>query len=185
MNAGKTTTLLQSNYNYLERGMSTLLFAPRIDNRYGIGKITSRIGLEANSEVFDMETDLFTQVKEKHHHQPIHCVLIDEAQFLTAQQVDELYLISKIYDISVLCYGLRTDFRTNGFEGSTRLLEIADDIEELKTICACGKKATFNIRKMNGMPMFDGEQILIDGTDKIEYEAVCGKCLIKQKGRVR
>ena len=111
-----------------------------------------------------------------------NAIIVDESQFLRAQQVDELYLISKIYDISVLCYGLRTDFRTNGFEGSIRLLEIADDIEELKTICTCGKKATFNIRKMNGIPIFDGEQVLIDGTDKTEYESVCGNCLIKQKG---
>lgn len=181
MNAGKSTALLQVKHNYEERGMSTLLLKPAIDTK-GANKVVSRIGINASVDILLDKTDV---IMAKIPLQKPNAIIVDEAQFLTSQQVDELYLISKIYDISVLCYGLRTDFRTNGFEGSTRLLEIADDIEELKTICACGKKATFNIRKMNGIPIFDGEQVLIDGTDKIEYEAVCGKCLIKQKGRMR
>lgn len=174
MNAGKTTTLLQSNYNYLERGMSTLLFAPRIDNRYGIGKITSRIGLEANSEVFDMETDLFTQVKEKHHHQPIHCVLIDEAQFLTKKQVEQLTNIVDYLDIPVLAYGLRTDFLGNPFEGSQYLMAWAESLSEIKTICHCGRKATHVLRiDERGNAVTAGDQIAIGGNDL--YVSVCRK----------
>lgn len=181
MGGGKTAALLQVKYNYEQKNMKALLVKPAIDTK-GANTVVSRIGISSPVDILlkSDETLMSRMLPEKPN-----AIIVDEAQFLTAQQVDELYLISKIYDISVLCYGLRTDFRTNGFEGSTRLLEIADDIEELKTICACGKKATFNMRKMNGIPMFEGEQVLIDGTDKIEYEAVCGKCLIRQKGRVR
>ena len=111
-------------------------------------------------------------------------IIVDEAQFLTPAQVDELYFLAKFYDVPVLCYGLRCDFRMEGFEGSTRLLQIADDIEELKTICQCGAKATQNLRLINGEPVFEGEQIEIDDHTKVEYDGVCGKCYLKLRMKI-
>ena len=111
-------------------------------------------------------------------------IIVDEAQFLQDEQVDELYLITKAFDVPVLCYGLRCDFRMEGFEGSTRLLQVADDIEELKTICQCGAKATQNLRLINGEPVFEGEQVEIDNHTKVEYEGVCGKCYLKFRRRI-
>lgn len=174
MNAGKTTTLLQSNYNYLERGMSTLLFTPKIDNRYAVGKITSRIGLEAEAEIFDPETNLFAHVDQKRHHQPINCVLIDEAQFLTKKQVEQLTDIVDYLDIPVLAYGLRTDFLGNPFEGSQYLMAWAESLSEIKTICHCGRKATHVLRvDEQGNAVTSGDQIAIGGNDL--YLSVCRK----------
>jgi thymidine kinase len=174
MNAGKTTTLLQSNYNYLERGMSTLLFTPKIDNRYSIGKITSRIGLEADAEIFDAETNLFTQVEKKCSTQTIHCVLIDEAQFLTKKQVAQLTDIVDYLDIPVLAYGLRTDFLGNPFEGSQYLMAWSESLSEIKTICHCGRKATQVLRvDEKGNAVTAGDQIAIGGNDL--YLSVCRK----------
>lgn len=146
MNAGKSTTLLQSAYNYQERGMRCALFAPRIDGRYGEGKITSRIGLQAAAHVFERDADLFVMVRDDAAREPLHCVLVDEAQFLTKAQVLQLCLVADELDIPVLCYGLRTDFRGEPFEGSQYLLAWADRLEEVKTICRTGRKATFNAR---------------------------------------
>lgn len=172
MNAGKTTTLLQSNYNYLERGMSTLLFTPKIDNRYGIGKITSRIGLEAEAEIFDNNTDLFTQIEQRRAQQPINCVLVDEAQFLTKKQVEQLTDIVDDLDIPVLAYGLRTDFLGNPFEGSQYLMAWAESLSEIKTICHCGRKATHVLRvDEQGNAVISGDQIAIGGNDL--YVSVC------------
>jgi thymidine kinase len=172
MNAGKTTTLLQSNYNYLERGMSTVLFTPKIDNRYEAGKITSRIGLEASAETFDAETDLFKQVKSAQ--KSIHCVLVDEAQFLTKLQVEQLTDIVDVLDIPVLAYGLRTDFLGNPFEGSQYLMAWAESLSEIKTICHCGRKATQVLRvDENGKASVSGDQIAIGGNNL--YVSVCRK----------
>ena len=177
MNCGKTSLLLQVIYNYEERNMRVLLIKPSLDTK-GNKKVVSRTGLER-------EVDLLLKPKGKIKGSielsGIDAILVDEAQFLSTEQVNELYIITKQYDIPVLCYGLRTDFQTIGFSGSTRLLEIADDIEELKTICRCGKKATHNLRKINSKPTFNGEQIVIDGTDSVEYESVCGECYLKIK----
>ncbi len=174
MNAGKTTTLLQSNYNYLERGMSTLLFTPQIDDRYGVGKITSRIGLEADAEAFNVDTNLFTQVEQKRHTQLINCVLIDEAQFLTKKQVEQLTDIVDYLDIPVLAYGLRTDFLGNPFEGSQYLMAWAESLSEIKTICHCGRKATHVLRiDEKGNAVTSGDQIAIGGNDL--YISVCRK----------
>lgn len=181
MGGGKTASLLQVRYNYERRGMTVLLIKPAIDTK-GANTVVSRIGISAPVDILlDKSDTIMERMKPK---KP-DAIIVDEAQFLIAKQVDELYTMSKLYDVPVLCYGLRTDFKTNGFEGSTRLLEIADDIEELKTICACGKKATFNMRKINGEPVFEGEQIVIDDSDTVEYEAICGECLVRQKGRLR
>ncbi|MCA9532617.1 MAG: thymidine kinase [Myxococcales bacterium] len=160
MNAGKSTTLLQSAYNYQERGMRCLLFAPRIDGRYGEGKITSRIGLQSDARIFERDEDLFVVVRADAAREPLHCVLVDEAQFLTKRQVLQLCLVADELSIPVLCYGLRTDFRGEPFEGSQYLLAWADRLEEIKTICRTGRKATFNARlEADGARVVEGAQI--------------------------
>lgn len=174
MNAGKTTLLLQSNYNYQERGMSTLLFTPEMDIRFGEKKIASRIGLEAEANTFDTQTDLFLTVKNFIQHEKIHCVLLDEAQFLTQAQVFQLTEIVDLLDIPVLTYGLRSDFQGNPFEGSKYLLTWAESLSEIKTICHCGKKATMTLRiNPNGEAISEGEQIGIGGNES--YVSVCRK----------
>lgn len=174
MNAGKTTTLLQSNYNYIERGMSTVLFSPKIDDRYGEGKITSRIGLEAASEMFDAQTNLFKQIEEMRRYKEINCVLVDEAQFLNKKQVEQLTDIVDKLDIPVLTYGLRTDFLGNPFEGSQYLMAWAESLTEIKTICHCSRKATHVLRiDEKGNVITSGDQIAIGGNDR--YVSVCRK----------
>jgi thymidine kinase len=174
MNAGKSTTLLQSSYNYHERGMETLLLSPLIDNRFGEGKIASRIGLEANAINFAANINLYTLVKQRLQ-EPKHnvkCVLIDEAQFLTKDQVWQLTQIVDEYHIPVLAYGLRSDFMGEPFEGSQYLLAWAEDLVEIKTICHCGRKATMNMRiDEQGRAVSSGAQIEIGGNDR--YVAVC------------
>jgi thymidine kinase len=175
MNAGKSTILLQSSYNYNERGMDTLLFIPALDTRFGKSKVASRIGLEAHAFAFDKNYDLYKHAKEEIAKNPnIKCVLIDEAQFLTKKQVHELAEIADDLDIPVLAYGLRTDFMGEPFEGSKYLLAIADLLIEIKTICHCGKKATMNIRMdEKGKALRAGEQVQIGGNEC--YIAVCRK----------
>lgn len=177
MNCGKTSALLQVAHNYEEKGMTVLLVKPSIDTK-AEDKVSSRIGLERKVDILLDSTDV---IIDKMDIEKRHVIIVDEAQFLTEKQVDELYYITKIYDVPVLCYGLRADFKMQGFDGSTRLLQIADDIEEMKTICNCGSKATQNIRKINGKVVFNGEQVIIDNSDKVEYESVCGKCYLKLK----
>ena len=160
MNAGKSTTLLQSDYNYRERGMRTLLFTPKLDDRFGEGRITSRIGLQAIATIFDTEHDLFTHVRDAHTESAVDCVLIDEAQFLTKKQVLQLTLVCDHLDIPVLAYGLRTDFRGEPFEGSKYLLAWAEDLCEIKTVCRSGKKATMNARlDESGQQVLEGAQV--------------------------
>lgn len=177
MNCGKTSALLQVAHNYEEKGMNVVLVKPKLDTKAEY-KVSSRIGLERKVDVLLDSTDA---LMDKMSAEKPHAIIVDEAQFLTEKQVDELYYITKIYDVPVLCYGLRADFKMQGFEGSTRLLQISDDIEEMKTICKCGSKATQNIRKINGQVVFNGEQVVIDNSDKVEYESVCGKCYFKLK----
>ena len=175
MNAGKSTTLLQASYNYHERGMNTLLYAPEIDNRFGVGKITTRIGLQSDAIAVDKAFDIFASVK-KHlaDNIPVHCVLIDEAQFLTKAQIQQLTYITDFLSIPVLAYGIRSDFQGELFEGSAYLLAWADNIIELKTICHCGKKAIMNKRlDKNGNAITEGAQIDIGGNEK--YIATCRK----------
>jgi len=175
MNAGKTTTLLQSAYNYNERGMDALLFTAAIDDRYTVGMITSRIGLEAEATIFDAGFDFFAFAAAAIEKNPnIRCLLIDEAQFLNKQQVDQLVKITVELNRPVLAYGLRSDFVGEPFEGSKYLLAWAEDIVEIKTICHCGKKATMNMRvDETGHAVREGEQIEIGGNDR--YIAVCSK----------
>jgi thymidine kinase len=172
MNAGKSTALLQSSYNYRERGMNTLILAPELDNRYGIGKVTSRIGLEAEATTFRPEHDLLEIVNKRLADAPLHCVLIDEAQFLTKDQVFQLGEVSDELNIPVLAYGLRTDFQGEPFEGSKYLLAWADNLKELKAICHCGSKATMVVRTdAAGNSIREGSQIEIGGNDK--YVSMC------------
>lgn len=172
MNAGKSTVLLQSNYNYNERGMRTLVFSPNVDDRFGKGKVTSRIGLEAGAQGLSAEDDLFRLVSEKHDESKVSCVLVDEAQFLSAAQVDQLTDVCDRLGIPVLVYGLRTDFQGNLFPGSARLLAVADNLQEIKTICHCGHKATMVLRiGSDGKPVSEGAQIEIGGDER--YVSVC------------
>lgn len=160
MNAGKSATLLQSAHNYRERGMHTLLFTPKLDDRYGQGKITSRIGLQADATIFDREYDLFVEIRNQHMQQKVSCVLIDEAQFLSKKQVLQLTLVCDHLRIPVLAYGLRTDFRGEPFEGSQYLLAWAEELIELKTVCHTGKKATMNARlDADGNRVNEGAQV--------------------------
>ncbi|AUI65799.1 MULTISPECIES: thymidine kinase [Glaesserella] len=172
MNAGKSTTLLQSSYNYQERGMNTLVYTAAIDDRYGVGKVSSRIGISQDARLFNAESDLFDEIFQHIANEKLHCILIDEAQFLTKKQVYQLTEVVDKLKIPVLCYGLRTDFQAELFEGSRYLLAWADQLEELKTICYCGRKAGFVIRmNENGEAVKDGDQIQIGGNDS--YLSVC------------
>ncbi len=172
MNAGKSTVLLQSSYNYHERGMRTLLFVPAIDTRAGLGRIKSRIGLEADALPLPADENIFEHVKAAHAAQPVACVLVDEAQFLTRAQVEQLTDITDTLHIPVLCYGLRTDFQAQLFPGSAALLALADNLTELKTICHCGRKATMNLRVgPDGRGVKEGAQVEIGGNDR--YVAMC------------
>ncbi|WP_210356777.1 thymidine kinase [Sphingomonas beigongshangi] len=172
MNAGKSTTLLQADFNYRERGMHTMLFTAAIDDRFARGTITSRIGLEAPATPFDTATDLAACVADRHAQEPLACVLVDEAQFLSAMQVDQLARICDVMNIPVLAYGLRTDFRGALFEGSARLLALADALIEIKSVCTCGRKATMNLRvDADGRAIAEGQQTEIGGNDR--YIALC------------
>ncbi len=171
MNAGKSTILLQAAYNYRERGMRPILFTAELDNRYGEAIISSRIGLKEQAQLFSGETDLFEQVSKAEN---CHCVLIDEAQFLTAEQVWQVAKVADELDIPVLCYGLRTDFQGNLFPGSAALLAVADDLREIRTICWCGRKASMVLRLgQDGTPIRQGEQIAIGGNES--YVSLCRK----------
>ncbi|WDQ18266.1 thymidine kinase [Rhodopirellula sp. P2] len=172
MNAGKSTVLLQSSYNYRERGMNTLILSPEIDTRFGSGKVASRIGIESESVSFNTSDNLLEIAREETRSHPLHCVLVDEAQFLTRTQVRQLSDVCDDLDIPVLAYGLRTDFQGNLFEGSEHLLAWADTLTELKTICHCGRKATMVLRvSESGQVIRDGEQVQIGGNER--YQTVC------------
>jgi thymidine kinase len=172
MNAGKSTVLIQSNYNYQERGMRTLVFMPAIDTRAGLGRVKSRIGIEAPALVLQPNEDILAHVRYANSAQRVSCVLIDEAQFLTRGQVEQLTDIVDELRIPVLCYGLRTDFQGQLFPGSAALLALADNLIELKTICHCGRKATMNLRVgPDGRGVKEGAQVEIGGNDR--YIAMC------------
>jgi thymidine kinase len=184
MNAGKSTVLLQSAYNYQERDMDVLLFSPAIDTRYGEKKIFSRIGLSADAIAYDAGFDLFAYIKNALASNPkLKCVFVDEAQFLTKEQVKQLAQVVDDLNLPVLAYGLRSDFRGEPFPGSIYLLIWADNLLEIKTICHCGKKAMMNMRvDAQGRPVQDGEQIEIGGNDK--YIPMCRKHFNEAKKQV-
>lgn len=185
MNSGKSTALLQAAYNYEERSQYVLLAKPAVDSK-GDRNVVSRLGVTREVDFLveprDSLRDLFQQHAsdfESKNSQPIACLLLDEAQFLTPEQVDQALEIAVLDGVPVLAYGIRTDFQTKSFPGSRRLLEIAHSLEELKTICRCGRKAMFNGRKLNGQFTFDGEQVAIDG-DKVTYESLCASCYLEK-----
>lgn len=174
MNAGKSTALLQSSYNYQERGMRALVYTAEIDNRFGTGKVSSRIGLSSPAKLFNPATSLYSDIRDEHLRAPVHCVLVDESQFLTREQVRALSDVVDDLDIPVLCYGLRTDFRGELFTGSQYLLAWSDKLVELKTICFCGRKASMVLRlDSEGRPYNQGEQVVIGGNER--YVSVCRK----------
>jgi thymidine kinase len=174
MNAGKSTTLLQADFNYRERGMETMLWTAALDDRYGQGYVSSRIGLKADAHKFVPETNLWDAITSEHAGHALSCVLIDEAQFLSRDQVLQLARIADEAKIPVLCYGLRTDFAAELFPGSAALLGIADALVELKAVCDCGRKSTMNLRvDETGRAVIDGAQTEIGGNDR--YVAMCRK----------
>ncbi|MEO1252613.1 MAG: thymidine kinase [Pseudomonadota bacterium] len=182
MNAGKSTSLLQASFNYRERGMKTALFTASIDTRRKKGVIASRIGLNANAIPFDDDTNLFAAIENEITQTGLDCVFVDEAQFLSALQVTQLARAVDGLNLPVMCYGLRTDFRGQLFPGSARLLAIADEIKELKTICHCGRKATMNLRVDSvGAAVTEGGQIEIGGDER--YLSLCRKHFYQAFGR--
>lgn len=189
MNSGKSTALLQAAFNYEERGHQVVLAKPAIDTK-GDRSIVSRLGvvrevdftIEPDADVLDRFQQHRTRVIEAHG-RDVSCLLIDEAQFLTSVQVEDLLRIALMDDIPVLAYGIRTDFQTVAFPGSRRLLEISHSLEELKTICRCGRKAIFNARLIDGHFVFDGAQVAIDG-EEVTYESLCGVCYLEESGGV-
>ncbi len=178
MNSGKSTALLQVAHNYEERGMNVILIKRDIDVK-GDAFVISRLNVRRKVDLIVNECDNIKNLIEKFN--KIDCILVDEAQFFTKDHIDQLYEIAVLQNIPVICYGLRTDFKTEGFEGSIRLLLIAHSLEELKTICTCGKKALHNSRKVNGRWVFDGEQVVIDNNAKVEYVSLCPTCYYNKK----
>ena len=172
MNAGKSTNLLQADFNYRERGMATMLWTAAIDDRFREGTITSRIGLERDANLFDKATDLEAAILAEHGRTPLSCVLVDEAQFLTRAQVFALARTCDTHGIPVIAYGLRTDFQAELFEGSKYLLALADSLNEIKAVCGCGRKSTMNLRvDAQGRVAHEGAQTEIGGNDR--YVAMC------------
>ncbi len=179
MNSGKSDTLIKTAFNYNERGLNVLVIKPKVDTK-GQSYVVARGGHKCKVDILaDTDTNLLEEARKFEN---ISCVLVDEAQFLTPHQVSELYELAKKDNISVICFGLRADFQTKMFPGSKRLLEIADNIEKLPTMCFCGSQAEFNTRKINGKYTFSGEQVAIDGADKITYDSLCGSCYMREGG---
>jgi thymidine kinase len=190
MNSGKSTALLQAAHNYEERGQAVLLAKPEVDTK-GDTTILSRLGVDRDVDfLVTPELDLrkefqrLSTLQRDKTGKRVACLLIDEAQFLTRDQVDQALEIAVLDDVPVIAFGIRTDFLTNGFPGSLRLLEIAHSLEELKTICRCGKKAMFNARKVNGEFVFNGDQVAIDG-EEITYESLCPSCYFRERSPKR
>lgn len=184
MNSGKSDTLIKTAYNYIERGLSIVTMKPSVDTK-GDNRIVARAGAERVVDIIATpDTNVRQAMKDFTKQQGIDrlaCVLIDEAQFLTEDQVDQLLEVAKLDNISVIAYGLRVDFRTELFPGSKRLLEVADNIEKLPTMCRCGNQAEFNCRKVDGAFVFEGDQVAIDGEGAVTYESLCGACYLKEK----
>lgn len=184
MNSGKSTALINTAYNYEERGMQVAILKPSIDTK-GDRLIVARAGLEREVDILaDPEMDVRKEVTEFQRKMgEIACVIVDEAQFLRPIQVDQLFEVAKMDDTSVIAYGLRTDFQSQMFPGSKRLMELSDNFELLKTMCSCGTQAHFNARRINGAYVFDGDQVAIDGEDRVTYDSLCGKCYLTEQAR--
>lgn len=181
MNSGKSDTLIKTAYNYEERELNVVVVKPKVDTKSG-GIITARAGHSRNVDILaDATTNLLDEISAKRN---IACVLVDEAQFLSSEHVSQLYALAKQHNISVICYGLRSDFQSKLFPGSKRLLEISDNIEKLPTMCFCGKQAEFNTRRVNNRYIFDGDQVAIDDGQDVSYDSLCGVHYIEVGGRI-
>ncbi len=183
MNSGKSTALMQVAHNYEEQGMRVLILKPRIDTKGG-DQLLSRLGVSRRADVVvpgDMNVFEAIQADVRAHEQPLACVLCDESQFFTPEQAEQLFMVTVELNVPVICYGLRTDFSLKGFPGSTRLLELAHTIEEMKTICTCGRKAICNTRKVDGEFVFEGEQVAIDQQNHVEYVSTCPQCYFEKR----
>lgn len=179
MNCGKTTDLLQVAHNYEEKGLKVIIIKSSKDKK-GDNNIVSRLGVERCVDILLNENDSI-----KLDLNNLDCILVDEAQFLEPFQVKQLWIIAKLYDIPVICYGLKTTFKGEFFKGSKPLMELSDSLEELVTICACGKKARFNVRLVNNEIVKDGKEVAIDGFDNVTYEPMCGKCYIEKVLKIK
>jgi len=183
MNSGKSDTLIKTAYNYSERGLNILTVKPSIDTK-GDTRIVARGGAERTVDIIATpDMNIRTAITAKN--MDLACILIDEAQFLTEAQVDQLLQVAKTDNISVIAYGLRADFLSHLFPGSKRLLEIADNIEKLPTMCRCGNQAEFNCRKLDGAFVFEGDQVAIDGEQDVTYESLCGRCYLDEKAKAQ
>ena len=182
MNCGKSTNMLQVAHNYEERGMKILIIKPMTDTKGG-DTVVSRLGISRKVDVLISGQDNLYNIINNYIkvNGKVNCILVDEVQFLKSRHIDELFKVAVKLNIPTICYGLRTDFQMKGFEGSSRLLLLAHSIEELKTICKCGKKALLNGRKINGEFVFEGEQVVIDNEMQVEYESLCPRCYFKLK----
>lgn len=183
MNSGKSDTLIKTAYNYDERGLATITVKPALDTK-GEDWVVARGGARRRVDVLagsgeDLRSRILAAADELDR-RPLHCVLVDEAQFLEPDQIDDLFRIAKLEGTSVICYGLRTDFRTRTFPGAQRLLELADNVEKLPTMCRCGSQAEFNCRIVDGRHVFEGDQVAIDGTE-VTYESLCGNCFLEEQ----
>lgn len=181
MGSGKSIDILKVAYNYEERGQRVLMFTSKLDDRDEVGVISTRVGMNREAIIFNEDTNLFKIIEKSNKQREISCILVDESQFLSKKNVDELSDVVDYLKIPVICYGLRADFRTDLFVGSKRLLEVADEIEEIKTICSCGRKATNNVRFFNDEIVKEGPQVFVGDT---EYKSLCRKCfkdLLKEK----
>lgn len=177
MNCGKSTALLQVAHNYEEMGYLVSILKPKVDTK-GENKVISRLGISKTVDYW-LDDGSLMELGKQFYENGVACILVDEAQFLSEEQVLDLYRISKYYDIPVICYGLRSTFDLKNFKGSDALFRCADVLEEMVTICSCGKKAKFQARKINGKYVMDGEEIMIDGTNLVEYVPMCGECYFK------
>ena len=184
MNSGKSIDLMRTAYNYEENGYRVLVLKPKCDTKGG-EYIDSRVGLRRKADILiDDYTNIIEMIKNRHT-KDLKCILVDEAEFLSPKKIDDLYITSKVLDIPVICYSLRTNFKMEGFPGSTRLLQIAENIEELKTLCMCGATARFAGRKVNGEYTLIGDSVLIDGEiDNVEYVPLCGDCYLKKVKKI-
>ncbi len=179
MNSGKSDTLIKTAYNYEERGLKVIVAKPGVDTK-GDSRVVARGGHERDVNIVaDESLDLEKAILD---YKDVAVVLVDEAQFLSQKQISQLFHIAKDHDISVICYGLRADFRAEMFPGSKRLFEVADNIEKLPTMCFCGSQAEFNTRKVNGRYVFEGNQVAIDGEGTVEYDSLCGRCYTREGG---
>lgn len=182
MNSGKSTAILQAAYNYEERDQTVIICKPTIDTKDEA--VFSRLGSKREIDLpVGPDDDLYAKFMEQFDYLDVDCLIVDEAQFLSRSQIDALFLITAKLDIPVIAYGLRTDFQTRAFPGSARLLELAHSIEEMKTICRCGRKAIFNGRKIDGHFVREGSQVAIDG-QQAEYESLCGHCYLEKVGNI-